>query len=226
MCLCSFVAFISLYATLVCIACSQLEKLRASLLDIRQNRDISKDSGAETDQEEIQEVHISQKMFNHMQKQLNDCIRHHQDILEFMRALEATMNPMMLAHFLLIAGGMCFATFSAVTSSGRLLQLAQILIVYIAFATQLYTYCWFGTELTRQAESLSDAAWRSDWIGTPVSFQRCLIFIIATARRDFVLTAGKFVSVSRETMLTIINQTISYFMFLLNFKDMDTDADQ
>jgi hypothetical protein len=54
-----------------------------------------------------------------------------------------------------------------------------------------------------QAEAVSDAAWGSDWIGTPVPFQRCLIFIIATARREFTLTAGKFVSVSRETMLTV-----------------------
>jgi hypothetical protein len=28
--------------------------------------------------------------------------------------------------------------------------MAQVLIVYIAFACQLYTYCWFGTELTQQ----------------------------------------------------------------------------
>jgi hypothetical protein len=54
-----------------------------------------------------------------------------------------------------------------------------------------------------QAESLSDAAWGTDWIGTPVSFQRCMLFIIATARREFALTAGKFVSVSRETMLKV-----------------------
>jgi hypothetical protein len=54
-----------------------------------------------------------------------------------------------------------------------------------------------------QAESVSDAAWGCDWIGTPVSFQRCLIFIIATARREFTLTAGKFASVSRETMLKV-----------------------
>jgi hypothetical protein len=50
---------------------------------------------------------------------------------------------------------------------------------------------------------MSDAAWGCDWIGTPVPFQRCLIFIIATARREFTLTAGKFASVSRETMLKV-----------------------
>jgi hypothetical protein len=48
-----------------------------------------------------------------------------------------------------------------------------------------------------------DAAWGCDWIGTPVSFQRCLVFIIATANMEFTLTAGKFVPVSKNTMIKV-----------------------
>jgi hypothetical protein len=66
----------------VCIACSQLEKLRASLLDIKQKHDTAEqNSGAEADQEE-QQAQTSQKVFSHMLKQLNDCVRHHQLIIE------------------------------------------------------------------------------------------------------------------------------------------------
>jgi hypothetical protein len=85
MCLCSFVAFISLYATLVCIACSQLEKLRVNLLDIRQKPDtLEKDSGAGTDREEEEtQAQTSEEVFLRMQRQLNACIRHHQQILEY-----------------------------------------------------------------------------------------------------------------------------------------------
>jgi hypothetical protein len=46
-----------------------------------------------------------------------------------------------------------------------------------------------------------DAAWGCDWVGTPVPFQRCLTFIIATANKEFTLTAGKFVPVSNSTMM-------------------------
>jgi hypothetical protein len=68
---------------LVCIACSQLEKLRVNLLDIRQNPDtLEQDSGAGTDREEEEvEAHMSQEVFLRMQRQLNDCIRHHQLII-------------------------------------------------------------------------------------------------------------------------------------------------
>jgi aminoglycoside phosphotransferase len=75
-------AFWGLYATFTCTACSQLEKLRANLLDIRQKHyKADQDSGDETDQEEEQQVQTSEELFPHMQKQLNDCIRHHQQII-------------------------------------------------------------------------------------------------------------------------------------------------
>jgi hypothetical protein len=54
-----------------------------------------------------------------------------------------------------------------------------------------------------QAENVREAAWGSDWVGTPVTFQRCLIFIIATANKGFTLTAGKFVPVSNSTMMNV-----------------------
>ena len=54
-----------------------------------------------------------------------------------------------------------------------------------------------------QAESVRDAAFGCDWVGTPVPFQRCLTFIIATANKELQLTAGKFVPVSNVTTLNV-----------------------
>jgi hypothetical protein len=81
----TFFAFPSLYATLVCVACSQLEKLRAAILAIKQTHVTSEqDCGDETDhQKEDGETHSSEELFRHMQKQLNDCIRHHQEIIRY-----------------------------------------------------------------------------------------------------------------------------------------------
>jgi hypothetical protein len=51
----------------------------------RQEHDTSaQDSGAETDgEEEETQVHTSQEVFRRMQEQLNDCVRHHQLIIEY-----------------------------------------------------------------------------------------------------------------------------------------------
>ncbi|PNF24006.1 hypothetical protein B7P43_G08634 [Cryptotermes secundus] len=151
-----FVGSSTVYATLVCVACSQLEKLRAALLDIRQTHiTAERDCGIQADLLESQgQARASEELFRHMQKQLNNCIRHHQ-------------------------------------------------------------------EIKRQeiAEMVKDAAWGCDWVGTPVPFQRCLAFIIATANKEFTLTAGKFVPVSNSTMMSIfasnfILSTFFGFQFL------------
>ena len=62
-----------------------------------------------------------------------------------------------------------------------------------------------------QAESVRDAAFGCDWVGTAIPFQRCLMFIIATANKEFQLTAGKFVPVSNLTMINVGKINILYF---------------
>lgn len=74
--------FPGLYAMLVCAACSQLEKLRWDLLDIR--RAVAKSqqnclAAAEQQQEQGQRQ-CSEELLRDMQQQLNGCIRHHQEI--------------------------------------------------------------------------------------------------------------------------------------------------
>ena len=59
-----------------------------------------------------------------------------------------------------------------------------------------------------QAENVREAAWGCDWVGTPVSFQRRLVFIITTANKGFTLTAAKFVPVSNTTMINVTIQIV------------------
>jgi hypothetical protein len=54
-----------------------------------------------------------------------------------------------------------------------------------------------------QAESVRDAVWGCDWVGTPVQFQRCLVFVLAASKKQFTLTAGKFVPVCNKTMMNV-----------------------
>jgi len=64
-----------------------------------------------------------------------------------------------------------------------------------------------------QVESLRDAAFDCDWVGTPIPFQRCLMFIMATANKGFQLTAGKFVPVSNLTTMNVGRINILHYFF-------------
>jgi hypothetical protein len=54
-----------------------------------------------------------------------------------------------------------------------------------------------------QTENVRELTWCLDWVGTPVSLQRSLVFIIATATKGFTLTDGKFVPVCNTTMMNV-----------------------
>ena len=68
-----------------------------------------------------------------------------------------------------------------------------------------------------QAESVRDAAFGFNWVGTPIPFQRCLMFIIAAASKEFQLTAGKFVPVSNVTMMNVRIYAYMYVRFMYEY---------
>ncbi|KAJ9585801.1 hypothetical protein L9F63_002392, partial [Diploptera punctata] len=196
-CFILFFGCTSLTAFLVATACSHLEEIRDKLLNLKKSENIK--------------------------QELDNCIRHHQKTLEFVRDLENLANKSLLGQFFLILGGMCLCAFSGAMSLRSPLHLSQAILSYLAFLSQLYVNCWFGTELTEQAQLVSQAAYSSDWVGIPVQIQRNISFVIASANKEIYLTAGKFVPASRATMLNVINQTISYLMFLINVSDKEDD---
>ncbi|GFG34088.1 hypothetical protein Cfor_11250, partial [Coptotermes formosanus] len=187
--------FPSLCIIFIAVACAQLEKLKAAILDIRQEH-ITPYHGQEDEQ-----VHTAADC--DLQAKLNVCIRHHQGIIAFMQQLEDALNVSLCGHFMLLLATMCFAAFSVVTNWGDYTDMSQGVAAYVICASDVFLICWFGTRLTQHAESVRDAAFGCDWVGTPVPFQRCLMFIIATANKQFQLTAGKFVPVSNLTMMNV-----------------------
>jgi hypothetical protein len=67
---------------LVGVACSQLEQLRRDLLAIRQTVVKSQQTCVAAIEQEKKEDqrHCSEELFRNMQRQLNSCLRHHQEI--------------------------------------------------------------------------------------------------------------------------------------------------
>jgi hypothetical protein len=89
------------------------------------------------------------------------------------------------------------ASFERVSKSQVFINMSMVLklLFFMTVRAKLF--------LNTQAEMVRDAAWGSDWVGTPVPLQRCLVFITATANKEFTLTAGKFVPVCNKTMMKV-----------------------
>jgi hypothetical protein len=75
-----FIGFQGLYATLLCVGCSQYEKLRASISLIG-DRELNGMQGSEDGPGS-----------EGMMEQLNICIRHHQSIIMYVHTMKANSN--------------------------------------------------------------------------------------------------------------------------------------
>ncbi|XP_069688265.1 odorant receptor Or2-like [Periplaneta americana] len=216
---CSIVyVFPPLYATLVVIACSQLEKVRIALSNIKQQYIAAEITSPNDEQWQLR---ASDDDFTRMEGQLNKCIRLHQEIIRFIMELEENFSTLFVGVFLILMLSLCFSTFSAVLRWGNAVNVSLSLQSYCMYLIFIFLFCWFPSELTDQGERVRDAAWSCDWIGTPVSFQRSLSLVIASANKEFILTAGKCVPVSKQTMLNMIQESISLFMFLMQVRGED-----
>ncbi|KAJ4437169.1 hypothetical protein ANN_17304 [Periplaneta americana] len=186
-------AFPAMYITSICIACSQLEKLECKLLRIRQKHRASNEEA-----DSIFEADFE------IQKELNECIRHHQKIIRYLNALETAMNIPVGGILLVQLITLCTIAFSVIVNWGDLLDLIQAATLYIVMLLTVFTFCGMGTVITDKYESVREAAWSSDWVGAPVSYQRCILFIIAKSNQEFQLTAWKFVPLSNTTMMSVL----------------------
>ena len=80
---CIFFGFAILYAVMVCVACSQLEKLTAKLCDIKQ-KGFTSENDSTREGDNIEKGELVSKSY--IQKTLNECVQLHQYIMRYVYA--------------------------------------------------------------------------------------------------------------------------------------------
>ncbi|XP_047002758.1 uncharacterized protein LOC124620132 [Schistocerca americana] len=90
-----------------------------------------------------------------------------------------------------------------------------------AMFTELSVYCWFGDKLMSESEKVAFAAYDvvTSMEECPVSIKRTLLLIMLRAQRPLCITAAGFFPFSRESFVSIINVSYSFFAILRNFKE-------
>ncbi|XP_069688208.1 odorant receptor 49b-like [Periplaneta americana] len=208
---CVFCSTSYLYSKVVCIACVQLEKLRVTLLRIKKYA-VSSDTNSELkNQENNDEI-------NSTNEQLRQIIKHHTLILRYINLLQEVTKLMAGGMLFLFLLSLCMTAFSAIMSWGDFIDMSQSVFIYIGVLLMAFSYCSIGTALAREYEAVKDAAFACDWIGTPVTFQRSIAIIMSIANKGKALLGG-IVPMTNETLMAMVNESMSLFMFLLAMKD-------
>nr|BET24497.1 odorant receptor 2 [Periplaneta americana] len=212
----AFYGFLSMYATYIAIICCQIEKMQIELGRFRSHGNDEVENKQTKEEEGLQSVSRKED-----DESLMNCIDIHCKLLSFMDSLENLLNPLILGHFILIIGSTCFAAYSAVTNWSNWESMFLVLIVILCMPVLLALYCMLGETITTRVDDLKNSIWFCNWVGANKKQQNAVLMMLIMANKGFCLTAGGIAPVSRNTMSVVLNQVMSYTMFLVNFKELE-----
>ncbi|KAJ4437206.1 hypothetical protein ANN_17341 [Periplaneta americana] len=129
------------YVTFVTVACTQLQKVKESLLKMKaiSESEQSEDGRCNKEKEELR-----------MQEEFNDIVRLHQQVISYINTLEDMMCLLLGGILFFILALQCTAAFAAVMSLESKNDLSRAIYLYLIVTFTGVIYCGFGTMLSQE----------------------------------------------------------------------------
>ncbi|KPJ10092.1 Odorant receptor 2a [Papilio machaon] len=158
-------------------------------------------------------VMISQLFSEDLHTVLYKCAWYEQD-LKFKRALCFVM--MRMSRPIVVKAGhyVPLSRQTFVSVDWRSLQFASIVTYLSVMISQLFVCCWCGHELTATSENLHTVLYKCAWYEQDVKFKRALCLVMMRMSKPIVVKAGHYVPLSRQTFVSILRMSYSYFAVL------------
>ncbi|KAL2714499.1 odorant receptor Or2-like, partial [Vespula squamosa] len=156
-------------------------------------------------------------------KRLNDCIKRHNELINYVEKLENIFTHTMLCQLLISSIMLCVAGFQMFLSQGTLIRR----MIFIAHTNgcffQLFAITLTANEVLTASQGMSEGAYAANWPFMPLeifgNMSTSLILIMIRAQKPCCITAGGFFPVSLETCMAVLKTAASYFTLLRNIDD-------
>ncbi|KAF7386890.1 hypothetical protein HZH66_011342 [Vespula vulgaris] len=156
-------------------------------------------------------------------KRLNDCIKRHNELINYVDKLENIFTHTMMCQLLISSIMLCVAGFQMFLSQGTLIRR----MIFIAHTNgcffQLFAITLTANELLIASQGVSEGAYAANWPFLPLeifdNMGTSLLLIMIRAQKPCCITAGGFFPVSLETCMAVLKTAASYFTLLRNIDD-------
>nr|ALD51491.1 odorant receptor 35 [Locusta migratoria] len=204
-----------LFVAFIIHAAGQLEVLNARLRRVGGASDARKLQKAREEEEESGEAGCGELAW----RELCGCIRHHQHVIGLIKEIERMVSKIVLLQFLGATVIICVTLYQSSKHTENMAALLMLqgylgLIMY-----EVFMYCWYAEDILYQNSRLAVSAYSSGWVGAVPQLQRALVFVICRTQRPLGLTAGKFYYVSRESFVSLMSASYSYYALLRQVND-------
>ncbi|XP_063539270.1 odorant receptor Or1-like [Cydia strobilella] len=164
-------------------------------------------------------------ILNEHYKVLIECVAHHQAILKFIKQVEDTYHSYLLFQLSGSVGLFCMSAIRILVVDWKSVQFMSVVMYLLAMISQLFVCCWSGHELTATSSELHTVLYECCWYEQDVRFKRALLITMQRLGRPMVFRAGRYVMLSRQTFVTILRMSYSYFAVLKQSKSRNEVED-
>ncbi|XP_045776312.1 odorant receptor 49b-like [Maniola jurtina] len=143
-----------------------------------------------------------------------ECLRHHQAVIRFIEMLEDTYHANIFFQLCATVGIICIIGLRISFAEPSSVQFYSMLNYMATMLSQLYLYCWCGSELTTKSQDLRVWLYQCPWYEQDVKFRLSLLLAMERMKRPIILKAGHYIPLSRPTFVSIVRSSYSYFAVL------------
>nr|AIT71988.1 olfactory receptor 16 [Ctenopseustis obliquana] len=193
----------SVCLSMVIFGCAQLEIIKEKLLSIT--------SIAEKRANKPTEVN---SILEENYRVLIECVVQHQAVIKFVKLLENTYHAQLFFQLSGSIGLICMTALRILVVDWKSVQFVSMVLYLSVMCSQLFVCCWSGHELTVISSELHTTLYQCCWYEQRAPFKRALLFAMMRMSRPLEFRAGRYVPLSRQTFVTILRMSYSYFAVL------------
>ncbi|KAJ8943736.1 hypothetical protein NQ318_007184 [Aromia moschata] len=205
----------TLVAGLICHAATQVAILKDTLEDLAR----TVDDQIEEESEMMSEAEKNQLRSRTIYKKICECIDHYDAIDQFVKDLEKTYSFVVFTQFVASILVICISCLQLSIVKPFTVPFFAMVIFVTTMLTEIYLFCYYGTVLYEESDSIVNAIYMSEWYNYDNKSKKALITLMERAKRPMVVTAGKLLDLSLVTFTTIIRRSYSLLAVLKNYSN-------
>ncbi|PSN40045.1 Odorant receptor 54 [Blattella germanica] len=149
---------------------------------------------------------------------LEECIKHHQKLIDFSERLNSLVSSIFFLQFLTASIMICMLGFRLTTMDFDI-NLMKLLSYLLTCICQLCLYSIFGSNLMTQSEAVHNAVYDCEWYDQSNHFKKSITMIIMRAQKPVTIMAGQFGSLCLPLFASMMQSSYSYLALLMQLNE-------
>ncbi|RZC39725.1 7tm 6 domain containing protein, partial [Asbolus verrucosus] len=134
-----------------------------------------------------------------IQDKIKKCINYHNAILEFIKLYEKSFSSVVFSQFMGSSFQICTCCLQMGLFKPLSFSFFSVLSYIGIMLTQIYFYCYYGTVLFEESNSLTNAIYTGEWYEYDIKSKKSLLILMECSKSPITVSAGKIIDLSLTT---------------------------